>query len=458
MTARKGRSLVDTALASASTTRDVVIRPGAIGEVGSFFRALWPGRTALIVADERTLNIAGRAVQRALDAAGIPVASPFVFPAVPTLRPDIARVVELRQCLGPSTVPIAVGSGTLNDLTKRAAFESGLPYMVVATAASMDGYTASGAALISDGVKQTFDCPAPAVVVADLTVIKDAPQAMTASGYGDLVGKVTAGADWILADALEIEPIMPDIWHMVQDPLRGMIDAPERYFTGDEAAVGPLFEGLVMTGLAIQAAGTTRPASGSEHQFSHLWEMRGLEHKGELVSHGMKVGLGTIVSTTIYNRLLARPIESLDIDRVVAAWPTMAEREALIRRTHDHPMLVEKALTECRAKDVSPDQLHHRLALLRDRWPTLREHLQAQLLPLDVLSGLLARAHCPIRPEDIGLTMAQMRASYLAAGHIRRRYTVFDIAAEIGLLDDFVDEIFAPRGPWDAGTGIGVAS
>ncbi len=97
---------------------------------------------------------------------------------------------------------MAVGSGSLNDIVKRAAHEAGRPYLSVATAASMDGYTAFGAAITKDGYKQTMTCPAPRAVLADLEVLAGAPPAMTASGYGDLLGKVTAGADWLVADAL----------------------------------------------------------------------------------------------------------------------------------------------------------------------------------------------------------------------------------------------------------------
>lgn len=453
MTLRNDRPPVQRALAGASTTRQIVIRAGALAETGRLAREMFPGRTAVIVADGNTFRVAGEWVQASLRDAAVPIAEPIVFPAEPTLRPDVSNVATILTHLGPDTVPVAVGSGTINDLTKRAAHEAGLPYLVVATAASMDGYTASGAALIADGVKQTFPCAAPEAVIADLDVLAAAPEGMTASGYGDLIGKVTAGADWILADALGIEPILPDVWEMVQGPLPGMIADPERYFRAERDEIEQLFGGLVITGLAIQAAGVTRPASGSEHQFSHLWEMRGLEHQGELVSHGKKVGLGTIVSTTIYERLLATPVDRLDIDRAVAAWPSWPEMEAIIRRSHDHPALVEKALEECRAKHLTPDALGDRLTRLRDQWPELAPKLRDQLLPVGQLRSLLRQAHCPTRPEDIGLTLTQLRESYLTAGHIRRRYTVFDIVHEAGLLNTIVDDIFSPGGPWETSEG-----
>ena len=451
MTLRLDRTLLDRALAEASTTRQVVLGTGVLGDVGRLVADAYPRRPALIVADERTFDLAGRAALASLQDAGHPALEPVIFPAEPTLRPDYQHVESVRTMLQPSTVAVAVGSGTINDLTKRAAGEARLPYVVVATAASMDGYTASGAALVRQGVKQTFDCPAPEAVIADLDMLCQAPPSMTASGYGDLVGKVTAGADWLLADALGIEPIIPDVWQMVQGPLRGIIADPDRFARADAEAVEQLFLGLVVTGLAIQAAGSTRCASGSEHQFSHLWEMRGLEYQGQLVSHGAKVGLGSITSAALYERLLDRDLGQLDVDRAVGIRPSLGEIEAEIRRTHELPSLVEKALEECRAKYVSPEVLRARLTLLRERWPHLRARLREQLLTASDLRDVLARAGCPTEPEQVGLTRDELRRSYAAAGQIRRRYTVFDLAEETGLRDCLVDELFASGGYWSAG-------
>jgi glycerol-1-phosphate dehydrogenase [NAD(P)+] len=146
--------------------------------------------------------------------------------------------------------------------------------------------------------------------------------------------------------------------------------------------------------------------------------------------------------------LLARDLSGLDIDRAVAGWPAWAEMERDIRALRDHPALIERALEECRAKHVSPDVLRERLALLRDRWPELRARLRAHLLPVAELRDLLALGGCPTAPEQIGLTRELMRSSYPDARLIRRRYTVFDVVYETGLLDALVDELFAADGYW----------
>jgi glycerol-1-phosphate dehydrogenase [NAD(P)+] len=443
------RSMIDRALAGATQTRRLELGAGALARTGAIAAERFPDQPVVVISDGPAFAAAGGPVLAALEAAGVAVAARKIFPADPPLHPDYAHVIELRELLkGPAApVPLAIGSGTINDLVKRASFEAGLPYIVVATAASMDGYTASGAALIRDGVKLTMECPAPEIVIADTDVLRAAPPAMTAAGYGDLLGKVTAGADWLLADALGIEPVIPAIWTMVQKPLPGLLADPARYRRGD-AAIEQLFLGLVVTGLAIQATGSSRPASGSEHQFSHLWEMRGLEHAGRPVSHGFKVGLGALLVSSLYEQLLARDLTRIDVGAAVANWPSLTTIEAEIARTMTDPAIRTKALEETRAKHVPATAVRARLARLRDAWPELQARLRVQLRPTEALAALLAGAGCPVTPEEIGLTRTQLRESVRAARDIRRRYTVYDLATEAGLLDHLVANVFAPGGYW----------
>src|SRR5690606_7576548 len=188
---------------------------------------------------------------------------------------------------------LAVGSGTINDLTKLAAHQKKRSYMCIATAASMDGYTAFGASITAGGAKQTFNCPAPAVCVADIAIIRKAPREMTASGYADLFAKITAGADWILADSLQVEPIDPQAWSIVQDGLHNALSDPTGVYKGDEKAIFELTSGLMLGGFAMQWSKSSRPASGAEHQFSHLWNMEHHTNDGKSISHGFQVAIGT---------------------------------------------------------------------------------------------------------------------------------------------------------------------
>jgi glycerol-1-phosphate dehydrogenase [NAD(P)+] len=448
---------IETALRDATDTRTVVIGAGALASVDHVFGRSFGDRQAVVVADENTLGVAGKEVQQRFEAGGRGLEDPCVFPGRPTLYAEYGNIEQLRDALrGHDAVPVAVGSGTLNDIVKRAAHECDRPYLAVATAASMDGYAAFGAAITKQGYKRTMTCPAPRAVVADLDVLERAPARMTASGYGDLLGKVTAGADWLVADALEVEPVDQHVWSLVQDPLRGAIGRPAELRAGDRRATQDLIEGLVMSGLAMQAHASSRPASGAEHQFSHLWEMEGLGlHQEQPLSHGFKVGVGSIAIAALYERILRRDLAALDVPRIRQAWPTREQVERAVRAAHTRPGLDEAAVAESLAKYVDPDALAGRLALLANRWPRLRGRLEAQLLPAERLREMLGAAGCPTGPADIGLGQGDLQATYFRSRMIRRRYTSLDLAAETGILEACVGELFAPGGFW--GTAVTAA-
>lgn len=451
---------ISDALRGASDTESVVIGSGAIGRVADVFASTFGDRAAIVVADGNTWDVAGAGVHERLRAAGREVRDAYVFPARPTLYADYENIRTLAGALRDvDATPVAVGSGTLNDIVKRAAHELERPYLCVATAASMDGYTAFGAAITKEGYKQTMTCPAPRAVVADLDVLTQAPPRMTSAGYADLLAKIPAGADWIVADALGIEPIDRPVWALVQGPLREATGRPAELHAGDPQAMEALIEGLVMSGLAMQAASSSRPASGAEHQFSHLWEMEGLGHDDDPpLSHGFKVGLGSISSSALYERVLARDLSGLDVDAAVAAWPSWEETERRVRRAHRTPGLDEAAVEETRAKYVDADALRERLTLLRSGWPELRARLEEQLLPAAGLRDQLRAADSPTTPGEIGLSTDALRDTFRRAQMIRRRFTVLDLTNQAGILDDCVAELFAPEGFWGralAGRGSG---
>lgn len=438
---------INEALKSATDTVEVLVEDGAIDQVGAVFARTFPDRSGVVVADATTWGVAGEEVASSLEAAGVRTAQPYVYDeATPYAKHE--NVIPLVESLrGHDAIPVALGAGTLNDMAKRAAFEVDRPYLVVGTAASMDGYTSFGASLAKGGHKQTMECPAPTVFVADMQVLVDAPDRLTASGYGDLIGKVPAGADWIIADALGIDPIDDAVWDRVQGPLRQAIADPAGLRAGDRGPMEHLIEGLVMSGLAMQAAQSSRPASGAEHQFSHLWEMEGHGvDQDPPLSHGFKVGLGTIAIAALYERVLARDLSDIDVEAAVAAWPGPDEMEASVRAVHDKILSV--ALDQTMGKYVDADALGDRLRTLTQVWPQIRGRIEDQLLPPEELEQMLSAAGCPTTPSQIGLDFDAFRATYSRAQMIRTRYTILDVVREAGILDECVDELFAEGGYW----------
>jgi glycerol-1-phosphate dehydrogenase [NAD(P)+] len=449
---------IEQALREATDTEHVVIGEGVLDSVADVFERSFGDRAAVVIGDENTIELAGTAVGRTIQGRGREPIEPFVFTGRPTLHADYEAVGTVVQSLRPhEAIPVAVGSGTINDIVKRASHECDRPYMSVATAASMDGYTSFGAAITKDGFKQTMECPAPRAMVADLAVLMNAPPRMTSAGYGDLLAKITAGADWIVADVLEVEPIQPKAWSLVQGPLRDATARPGDLHAGDPAAMEGLIEGLVMSGLAMQAASSSRPASGAEHQFSHLWEMEGLgenpEHDEPPLSHGFKVGVGTVSIAALYERVLERDLARLDVEAAVRAWSPWEEVERRVRAALATTGLAttgldEAAVEETRAKYPDANELTRRLELLKERWSDLRDRLREQLIPAQHARALLQAAGCPTAPGEIGLSAERLKATYRRAQMIRRRYTILDLANEAGVLDACVGKLFAGAGFW----------
>lgn len=441
---------IERAVERASDTRAILLGADVLPQVGPAVAELLPGATAIVVADETTWMVAGAATTDALRASGVPLADPLVLPGSPPPyagAETVALVTEHLRAL--DAVAVVVGAGTLNDVVKLASGDLGRPYVCVATAPSMDGYAAFGASIAVDGYKQTVSCPAPVAVVADHRILAAAPSRMLASGVGDLVEKLPGGADWILADALGVEPLDAETFALVQEPLRAALADPEGIRAGVVAATSGLADGLVLSGLAMQAHRSSRPASGAGHQCSHLWEMEGLGmHDDPPLAHGLKVGLGTIMLTALYEEALRHDLGALDVEAAVAAFPAWDAVARSIRREGFADDLLAAALAQSEAKHPSPDVLRDRLTTLRDDWPAIATRLRAQLLPAVDVERILATVGAVTHPAQIGLGPEAFRATYVRAMRIRSRYTLLDVLHEAGLLDACVDALFAPGGFW----------
>ncbi|MFK5255621.1 sn-glycerol-1-phosphate dehydrogenase [Propionibacterium freudenreichii] len=442
--------LIAKALADADDTDVVVMGQNVLPDTGKVFKQLFGNAHAIVVADGITWGVAGEAVTKSLTDAGITLDEPFVFPGHPTLYASYENVEKVRDHLkATDAIACSIGSGTLNDLVKRASDELGRRYMNVCTAASMDGYAAFGASITENGFKHTMSCRAPQGLVADLGIMAAAPQRCTATGLGDLIEKVPAGADWILADELGIEPIDKGTWDLVQGPLRGAISDPQALADGNPEAFDGLAEGLIMSGLAMQKYRiSSRPASGAGHQFSHVWEM---EHLGfdddPPLTHGLKVGLGTISVLALWDKILDIDFSALDIDATVAKWPTADEQEAIVRKSFTGAML-EPSVKQTMAKYIDADALRARLAIVKEKWPEIQQRCRSQVMPAVDVESILKQVGAVYHPGQIGLTEQRFHDTYYRARLIRSRYTLLDFLFETGVLHDEVEKLFAPGGFW----------
>lgn len=302
--------------------RYVYIEHGAAARLAGICREY---RTVLLVADENTYAVAGADTERAL--AGKTVRK-VVFPGDTLLVPDEQAIAAAQRELDGADVIVGVGAGVIQDLCKYVSHQSGIPYLVVATAPSMDGYASDGAAMITGGMKVTYACHMPLAIVADPAVLAAAPMDMLQAGYGDIIGKFSALNDWKLSHCVNGEYLCPFIYDLTMEQVHRVLALAKGIVRRDEAAVGALMEALVIVGIMMSFAGSSRPASGSEHHLSHFFEITGILNGTPYFPHGIDVAYSTVVTAEVRQRILSHPLP----DRIYR--PTRAQLEATVSRIY----------------------------------------------------------------------------------------------------------------------------
>ena len=436
------------ALKVSTDTKAFELGRGNLGMVPVLFNRYFAGRTAIVVADNNTWRVAGAEVFEALCNAGIPVEK-FLF-TEDEFHADWDHIEILDKVLDESgAIAVSVGSGTINDLCKLCSHHHRQSYLTIPTAASVDGYTSFGASITYQNAKQTFDCPAPVAVVADVDVIAAAPREMTAAGYADLAAKVPAGAEWMIADVVGAEPIIPAAWHVLQDCLDELLSDPEGVAAGEPKAISDLFEGLILSGFAMQAARSSRPASCCDHLFSHILDMTHHRYKGKFVSHGFQVAIGTLTMCAVFDHFLTYDLADIDIDACVAAWPTLESEQARsleIFKDFPAPRLGYENITK---KYTDAAAVRRELGAVKAAWPRLREELSAQVYSFEKMQNLFRIVGAPYEPEHIGITRSDIRDMFPIVQLMRWRFNILDLAKRVRLYDDLVASVFTKGGAWE---------
>ena len=438
------------ALQKTRDTKSLFLGAGTIERTPEMFKLLFPGRKAMVVADANTWPVAGEKVDALLRQEGLTAAPAFIYDD-PELFAEWSYLEQLEGALSSiDAIAVAVGSGVINDLTKLASAHLDRKYMIVGTAASMDGYTAYGASMTYKGNKQTFVCPAPYGMILDPVIAAAAPDGMSSSGYGDMIAKVPAGVDWMLAEAVGVESVDNFSYGLVQDGLKEMLSLSKSIAARDVTAHEKLAEGLIMSGFAMQAYQTSRPASGTEHQFSHYWDMEGLCYHGKHVSHGFKVAIGTMVSTACLEFLLSQNILGLNADQCACAWPSFQEMQKTINRVFaSKPAHADRALKESRAKYSSKEEVAAQIRSLQASWPRLKEKIRDRLYSFQQVKNHLIAVGAPYEPEMIGVSRRKLKETFDGIPYMRSRFTGIDVLHRCGFLPAVSEYLFGKGGIWE---------
>lgn len=436
------------ALEIATDTKAFEMGQDILGIVPDVFEKYFPGREAVLIADCNTWDAAGQKVWDAFEKTETKHTK-FIIPDK-KFHAKWKYVEMVDKVLDETgAVAVSIGSGVINDICKLTAHHHKQSYLSVATAASVDGYSSFGASITYKGLKQTFECPAPVAIIADVDVIAAAPKWMTAAGYADLAAKVPCGAEWMIADLFGTEPIQPAAWHVLQDCLDEMLSNPDGVASGDRDAIGLLFEGLTLSGIAMQAARSSRPASCTDHLFSHYLDMTAHRYKGELQSHGFQVAIGTLTMCAFFDEFLKLDLTKLDVDKCVADWPSLQQEQTRARKIFEGFVDPELGVREITKKYADKDEVRIQLEKVRDNWPALKEQYRKQVYPFEKMQRLFKIVGAPADPSEIGVSRQMLKDMVPYTQVMRYRINLLDLAKRAGIYDYLVDKVFGKGGAWE---------
>ncbi len=408
---------------------------GIIREVPKMIAAM--GRKKpFVVCDDNTWAVAGRRVDEILTDAGIEHA---VY-VVPLEKPDNVRIAPAEWETGsiimhfdPSCdMFLAVGSGVINDLCKVAAHATGRPSAVVGTAPSMDGYASNSSSMEMNHVKVSLYNHGPEGILLDSEILAQAPMRMLWAGLGDMVAKYVAVCEWRISHLVTGEYYCEDVAELMRAALRKLMAVSDRIVSRDPDAIAAIAEGLVLAGIGMAYAEISRPASGLEHYFSHMWEMMALERGVPYDLHGIQVGVGTLLTMRIYRKLLSdgrRPdrrqaeAHMRAFDR--AAWEAQVRR--IFGKTAD-------AIIDIEDKVHKNDPARHakRLDNIIAGWDDILAIIREELPDYDALHSAMAATGMPLTPADIGIPTEDVVNAFVGARDIRDKYLSCSLLWDLG--------------------------
>lgn len=409
--------------------RKVVMERGALAALPAYAqeRGL---HELLLVCDRRTAELAGRELQELCAKAQLRAKlCVLTDDEHGELAADERAIVQLLLHVSESAQAlVAVGSGTLHDIVRFAAYKTGRVFLSVPTAPSVDGFASVGAPLIIGGFKQTVPACAPEAIFADPQLLASAPRPMIAAGFGDMLGKYTSLADWELGRLLLDEPVCELAAEMTRQGLALCVDNAEAVAAGSEEGIRRLTEGLILSGISMLMVGHSRPASGGEHHLSHYWEMKFLQQGRKALLHGAKVGAATVLMGGLYARAAA--LSEAEVREAVqrrlgdpASFET-AGTEAAIREAYGP--IAASVLAE-NAAELDPAQRSAQLRQIGERLSTRWADVQAvcRSVPAqEQLAAWLGQAGGSTLPEELGIEPALVADSLRNAKYVRSRYTI----------------------------------
>ncbi len=391
-----------------------------------------------VVFDKNTRQAAGDRVLEILDRAGIAYTA-YEIPGE-RIAPAEWEVGSVIMHFDPSCdMLLGVGSGVVNDICKVAAHAVGKPSAIVGTAPSMDGYASNSSSMEVNHVKVSLYNHAPVGILLDTEILARAPMRMLWAGLGDMVAKYIAVCEWRISHEVTGEYYCEEI----ADMMRGAVDRVVRGAKGiparDPDAIGAIAEGLIIAGVAMAYAKISRPASGLEHYFSHMWEMMALERGKPYDLHGIQVGVGTVLCLKLYES-----IRDIVPDREKAeahmksfdpeVWEKQVRR--IFGKTAEEILAIERATHK-----NDPGRHAARLDNLIGKWDRIRTIMDEELPEAAPLIELMKSTGMPLTPEEIGIPEQDVVDAFLGSRDVRDKYLTSSFLWDLGLTEEYARKL-----------------
>ena len=394
--------------------------------------ARYTARKVFLIADQNTYAAAGKAVE-GLIKDSVKVAS-CIF-GEDALEPDehsVGRAMMYYEA--DCDVVIGVGSGVINDIGKIVANVAGKPYIIVGTAPSMDGYASATSSMTRDGLKISLPSKCADVIIGDLDVLCQAPAKMMASGLGDMLAKYVSICEWRIANLITGEYYCENIAQLVRGALKKCADNAAGLLKRDKEAVKAVFEGLVIGGVAMAYAGVSRPASGVEHYFSHVWDMRGVEFGTPVDFHGIQCAMATYHAIKLYEMVKTQTPDYEKASAYVSGFDLTAWEQTLrqfLGKGAEAMIALEKKEGKYR-KETHPA----RFQIIAENWDAILKIIEEELPSSEEIAKLLHTIGISTDLNTLGVDRECARTTFKATKDIRDKYVLSRLAWDLGILEE----------------------
>lgn len=422
----------------AAHLKKAVVGSGVIGRLAGTVRE-YGGTKAYVLCDANTFAAAGIPVLKALSAAEIGYTI-YQFPEERTEPDEKAVGAAFLHFDHTCDILIGVGSGVINDIGKIVAKMTGLPYVIVATAPSMDGFASSTSSVVRDGLKVSVDSKCPDAVIGDTEILKNAPLLMIQSGLGDMLAKYVSVCEWRIGRLVTGEYYCEEVAAMIRAALQKCVDNAAGIVTRDPAAVEAVMEGLILSGIAADYAGVSRPVSGVEHYFSHLWDMRALEFGTPWSLHGIQCGVGTVLALRGYERLATLVP---DKEKATAAFAAF-DRDRWFGQIRAYLGGAAEAILRTAPESDRYNAKKHaqRLDNIVARWDDILQVVREELPPSKEIEGLLKTIGAPVSSADFGIPTKENALTFMMTKDIRDKYILSTLLFDMGELENVSREVY----------------